>query len=106
MNTCLFTLFVAHKHYLILGLNQELEEKIAHITKLVQAEIEEEKQRKRQQGVLVEDPDSSMDVHESKNLIPVTLQSLLNSSKLGSKQDADTSDSLQIKILKGTIIHI
>ena len=90
----------------ISGLNQELEEKIAHITKLVQAEIEEEKRRKRQQGVLVEDHDSSMDVDDAKNLIPLTLQSLLNSRKWGGKQDADTSDSLQIKILKGTDICV
>ena len=71
----------------------------------MQAEIEEEKRRKRQQGILVEDQDSSMDVEDAKNLIPVTLQSLLNSSKWGGNQDADTSDSFQIKILKGTMIY-
>ena len=36
-------------------INPELEEKIANITKLVQAELDDEKRRKRQQGVLVEE---------------------------------------------------
>ena len=88
----------------ILDLNQELEQKIAHITKLVQTEIEEEKRRKRQQGILVEDQDSSIDVEDGKALIPATLQSFLESNKGGSRQDAVRLESLQMKILKGIFL--
>ena len=90
---------------MILDINHELEEKIANITKLVQAEIDEEKRKKRQQGVLVEEHGSSLDADDAKNLIPVTLQNLLNSSKWVKKEGVDTSETLQMKILKGTFIH-
>ena len=84
-----------------LDINHELEEKIANITKLVQAELEEEKRRKRNQGVLVEEHGESLDVDETKILIPVSLQNLLNSSRWVKKDGVDTSETLQTKILKG-----
>ena len=87
-----------------LEINHELEEKIANITKLVHAEIEDEKLRKRQQGVLVEEHGTSMDVNEAKTLIPVTLQSLLHYSKWVKKEGMDTSETLYMKILKGIFI--
>ena len=84
-----------------LDVNHELEEKIANITKLVQAELEEEKRRKRNQGVLVEEHGESLDVEDTKTLIPVSLQNLLNSSRWVKKDGIDTSETLQTKILKG-----
>ena len=89
---------------LTLEINPELEEKIANITKLVQAEIEEEKLRKRQQGVLVEEHGSSNDVDDATTLIPVTLKSLLNYSKWVRKEGMDTSETLYMKILKGIFL--
>ena len=84
-----------------LDVNHELEEKIANITKLVQAELEEEKRRKRNQGVLVEEHGESLDVDDTKILVPVSLQNLLNSSRWVKKDGIDTSETLQTKILKG-----
>ena len=63
--------------------------------------MEEEKRRKRNQGVLVEEHGESLDVDNAKNLIPVTLQSLLNSSHWVKKDGLNTSETLQMKILKG-----
>ena len=82
-------------------INPELEEKIANITKLVQAELDDEKRRKRQQGVLVEEQGTSLDMDESRTLVPLTLRSLLNSSKWVKKEGLDTPESLEMKILKG-----
>ena len=53
--------------------------------------------------MLVEEHGSSMDADDAKNVVPVTLQSLLDSSKWVRKEGIDTAESLQMKILKGNI---
>jgi hypothetical protein len=44
---------------------------------------------------------TSLDIDEDRTLVPVTLRSLLSSSKWVKKEGLDTSESLEMKILKG-----
>ena len=91
--------------YFILDPNQELEAKVAHISRLIKAEMEGAKKWKehQQQSNTNVVYDIALDVNTTKIEAPPTLLSLLRSSKRETDPGLESADSLQTKILKGFV---